>query len=127
LKPMQAMPDLREVERELDRLKMERERLGAVNLRAEEEQKELSKARGADQGARRPHRSHPQAAHGHPEPQPRRPRTADAAFDIVNGHFQRLFVNCSAAASRAAADRSDDPLEAGLEILASRPARSRRR
>ena len=34
--------DLREVERNVDRLKMERERLGAVNLRAEEEQKELS-------------------------------------------------------------------------------------
>ncbi|TIO37366.1 MAG: hypothetical protein E5Y00_38115, partial [Mesorhizobium sp.] len=31
-----------EVERQLDRLKIERERLGAVNLRAEEEQRELS-------------------------------------------------------------------------------------
>ncbi|MFB2607825.1 chromosome segregation protein SMC, partial [Rhizobium phaseoli] len=42
LQPMQALPDPREVERELERLKMERERLGAVNLRADEEQKELS-------------------------------------------------------------------------------------
>ncbi|TGT02575.1 TetR family transcriptional regulator, partial [Mesorhizobium sp. M8A.F.Ca.ET.213.01.1.1] len=32
----------RRFERQLDRLKIERERLGAVNLRAEEEQKELS-------------------------------------------------------------------------------------
>lgn len=40
---MQAMPDLRASrKRELERLKMERERLGAVNLRAEEEQKELA-------------------------------------------------------------------------------------
>lgn len=42
LKPDDAIPDLREVERDLDRLKIERERLGAVNLRADEEQKELS-------------------------------------------------------------------------------------
>ncbi|RUY59690.1 chromosome segregation protein SMC, partial [Mesorhizobium sp. M7A.F.Ca.CA.001.09.2.1] len=36
------MPEMPEIERQLDRLKIERERLGAVNLRAEEEQKELS-------------------------------------------------------------------------------------
>ncbi|MGO8448186.1 hypothetical protein ACC791_37350, partial [Rhizobium ruizarguesonis] len=39
---MQALPDPREVERELERLRIELERLGAVNLRADEEQKELS-------------------------------------------------------------------------------------
>jgi chromosome segregation protein len=37
-----AMPDPAQVERNLERLKIERERLGAVNLRAEEEQTELS-------------------------------------------------------------------------------------
>ena len=36
------MPDMGDIERTLERLKIERERLGAVNLRAEEEQKELS-------------------------------------------------------------------------------------
>ena len=39
-----ALPDMAEVERRLERLRIERERLGAVNLRAEEEQKELSNA-----------------------------------------------------------------------------------
>ena len=39
---MRRLPDIAEVERQLERLKIERERLGAVNLRAEEEQKELS-------------------------------------------------------------------------------------
>jgi chromosome segregation protein len=37
-----ALPDPAQVERNLERLKIERERLGAVNLRAEEEQTELS-------------------------------------------------------------------------------------
>src|SRR5690606_33454420 len=36
------LPDMAATERDLERLKIERERLGAVNLRAEEEQRELS-------------------------------------------------------------------------------------
>ena len=36
------LPPIDQTERNLDRLKIERERLGAVNLRAEEEQAELS-------------------------------------------------------------------------------------
>src|SRR5690606_33206972 len=36
------LPEMAQVERNLERLKIERERLGAVNLRAEEEQTELS-------------------------------------------------------------------------------------
>ena len=42
LAPDARLPDVAEVERQLERSKIERERLGAVNLRAEEEQKELS-------------------------------------------------------------------------------------
>ena len=94
LKPEDAIPDLREVERELDRLKMERERLGAVNLRADEEQKELSdklaalikerddiidaikKLRGAIQSLNREGRER-----------------LVAAFDVVNAQFQRLFTH----------------------------------
>jgi chromosome segregation protein len=57
------MPDPGEVERE----RLERERLGAVNLRAEEEQKELSDRLEASRlRARRPHRGDSQAAPGDP-------------------------------------------------------------
>jgi chromosome segregation protein len=42
LRPDEALPETRVTEIELERLKMERERLGAVNLRAEEEQMELT-------------------------------------------------------------------------------------
>ncbi|MCM2476610.1 chromosome segregation protein SMC [Rhizobium sp. CG5] len=125
LKADDAMPDLREVERELDRLRMERERLGAVNLRAEEEQKELSdklaalikerddvidairKLRGAIQSLNREGRER-----------------LLAAFDIVNVQFQRLFTHLfNGGTAELQLIESDDPLEAGLEILARPPGK----
>ncbi|WP_163468526.1 hypothetical protein, partial [Klebsiella michiganensis] len=42
LGPNDPLPDVDATDRNLERLKIERERLGAVNLRAEEEQEELS-------------------------------------------------------------------------------------
>jgi Chromosome segregation ATPases len=119
------IPDLREVERELDRLKMERERLGAVNLRADEEQKELSdrlsalvkerddvidairKLRGAIQSLNREGRER-----------------LIAAFDVVNAQFQRLFTHLfNGGTAELQLIESDDPLEAGLEILARPPGK----
>ncbi|ANL39497.1 MULTISPECIES: chromosome segregation SMC family protein [Rhizobium] len=125
LQPMQALPDPREVERELERLKMERERLGAVNLRADEEQKELSeklealikerddvidairKLRGAIQSLNREGRER-----------------LIAAFDVVNAQFQRLFTHLfGGGTAELQLIESDDPLEAGLEILARPPGK----
>ena len=125
LQPMQAIPDPREVERDLERLKMERERLGAVNLRAEEEQKELSeklealikerddvidairKLRGAIQSLNREGRER-----------------LIAAFDVVNGQFQRLFTHLfGGGTAELQLIESDDPLEAGLELLARPPGK----
>ncbi|WP_084369124.1 chromosome segregation SMC family protein [Rhizobium sp. RU36D] len=125
LKTGDPTPDLREVERELDRLKMERERLGAVNLRAEEEQKELSdkltalikerddvidairKLRGAIQSLNREGRER-----------------LVAAFDVVNAQFQRLFTHLfNGGTAELQLIESDDPLEAGLEILARPPGK----
>ncbi|MGG7517281.1 chromosome segregation SMC family protein [Allorhizobium undicola] len=125
LKPEDKVPDLREVERELDRLKMERERLGAVNLRADEEQKELSeklgnlvkerddiidaikKLRGAIQSLNREGRER-----------------LVAAFDVVNAQFQRLFTHLfNGGTAELQLIESDDPLDAGLEILARPPGK----
>ncbi|SEH45351.1 condensin subunit Smc [Rhizobium tibeticum] len=125
LESLQTAPDLREVERELERLKMERERLGAVNLRAEEEQKELSgklealikerddvidairKLRGAIQSLNREGRER-----------------LIVAFDVVNGQFQRLFTHLfGGGTAELQLIESDDPLEAGLEILARPPGK----
>jgi chromosome segregation protein len=121
----QHIPDLREVERDVERLKIERERLGAVNLRAEEESKELSdrlaalikerddiidairKLRGAIQSLNREGRER-----------------LIAAFDIVNVQFQRLFTHLfGGGTAELQLIESDDPLEAGLEILARPPGK----
>lgn len=119
------MPEMAEIERQLDRLKIERERLGAVNLRAEEEQKELSdrletivserediieairKLRQAIQSLNREGRER-----------------LLAAFDVVNSHFQRLFSHLfGGGTAELQLIESDDPLEAGLEILARPPGK----
>lgn len=119
------MPEMTEIERQLDRLKIERERLGAVNLRAEEEQKELSdrletivserediieairKLRQAIQSLNREGRER-----------------LLAAFDVVNCHFQRLFSHLfGGGTAELQLIESDDPLEAGLEILARPPGK----
>ncbi|MBX3596983.1 MAG: chromosome segregation protein SMC [Rhizobiaceae bacterium] len=119
------LPDLAEVERTLERLKIERERLGAVNLRAEEEQKELSerletivseredvveairKLRQAIQSLNREGRER-----------------LLAAFEVVNGHFQRLFSHLfGGGTAELQLIESEDPLDAGLEILARPPGK----
>ena len=75
LDPDEPLPDMGEMERKLERLKIERERLGAVNLRAEEEQRELSERLEAIISEREDnHRGDPQAAWRDPEPEPGRPR-----------------------------------------------------
>ena len=125
LEPDAPMPDMNEVERRLERLKVERERLGAVNLRAEEEQKELSerletivseredvieairKLRQAIQSLNREGRER-----------------LLSAFDVVNGHFQRLFTHLfGGGTAELQLIESEDPLEAGLEILARPPGK----
>ena len=121
----QPMPDIGEIDRRLERLKIERERLGAVNLRAEEEQKELSerletivserediieairKLRQAIQSLNREGRER-----------------LLAAFEVVNGHFQRLFTHLfGGGTAELQLVESEDPLEAGLEILARPPGK----
>jgi chromosome segregation protein len=125
LEPDQPLPDIADVEQKLERLRIERERLGAVNLRAEDEQKELSerletivterddvieairKLRQAIQGLNREGRDR-----------------LLAAFDVVNGQFQRLFTHLfGGGTAELQLIESDDPLEAGLEIIARPPGK----
>ncbi|WP_265515780.1 chromosome segregation protein SMC [Nitratireductor luteus] len=125
LDPAGPMPDMAELERRLERLKIERERLGAVNLRAEEEQRELSerlehivseredvieairKLRSAIQSLNREGRER-----------------LLAAFDVVNEQFKRLFTHLfGGGTAELQLIESDDPLEAGLEILARPPGK----
>lgn len=121
----EKLPDAEHLERQLDRLKIERERLGAVNLRAEEESQELStrldaivseredvieaikKLRQAIQSLNREGRER-----------------LLAAFDVVNAQFQRLFTHLfGGGTAELQLIESDDPLDAGLEILARPPGK----
>jgi len=125
LAPDEALPDAAETERQLDRLRVERERLGAVNLRAEEEQKELSdrletivaeredvveairKLRQGIQSLNREGRER-----------------LLAAFEVVNEQFKRLFTHLfGGGTAELQLVESDDPLEAGLEIVARPPGK----
>ena len=125
LKDGEALPDLSEVEATLERLRRERERLGAVNLRAEEELVEvetqhtsltaerddlveaIKKLRLGIQSLNREARER-----------------LMASFQQVNTHFQQLFTKLfNGGTAELQLIESDDPLEAGLEILAKPPGK----
>ncbi len=123
--PTDALPDLAEVEERLERLRRERERLGAVNLRAEEELREvetqhssltterddlveaIKKLRLGIQSLNREARER-----------------LLTSFEQVNKHFQHLFAQLfGGGTAELQLIESEDPLEAGLEILAKPPGK----
>lgn len=125
LKPGDTLPEPDAVERRLVNLKGERERLGAVNLRAEDE---LTETKARREGLSSERDDLTEAI--------RRLRQAIgalnregrerllAAFEIVNGHFQRLFgVLFGGGEAELKLVDSDDPLDAGLEIFARPPGK----
>jgi chromosome segregation protein len=125
IKPTDPLPDLTEIEATLERLRRERERLGAVNLRAEEELREveaqhtsltterddlveaIKKLRLGIQSLNREARER-----------------LLASFEQVNKHFQHLFSQLfGGGTAELQLIESEDPLEAGLEILAKPPGK----
>lgn len=120
-----SLPEETQIERQLDKLKAERERLGAVNLRAEEESREISEQRDAltaerDDLIEAIKRLRQGIASLNREG---RERLLEA-FEVVNGHFQQLFTHLfGGGTAELQLVESDDPLEAGLEILARPPGK----
>ncbi|MGH6936829.1 MAG: chromosome segregation protein SMC, partial [Methylocella sp.] len=123
--PGDRLPPAEEVEKRLDRLKDDRERLGGVNLRAEEELNEIltSKANLSTEHADLTEaiRRLRQAIQSlNKEGRERLLR----AFDAVHAHFNELFTTLFGGGSaELQLIESDDPLEAGLEILARPPGK----
>ncbi|UHC18538.1 AAA family ATPase [Methylobacterium currus] len=123
--PGDPLPEMSAVEAKAASLRADRDRLGAVNLRAEEELRDtegrrdelgrerdelieaIRRLRGAIQSLNREGRER-----------------LLAAFTAVNGHFERLFTTLfgGGTAELTLVD-SDDPLEAGLDILARPPGK----
>ncbi|MGH6840671.1 MAG: AAA family ATPase, partial [Methylocella sp.] len=123
--PGDILPSAEEVEKRLDRLKDDRERLGGINLRAEEE---LNAILASKTNLSTEHADLTEAI--------RRLRLAIqnlnkegrerllAAFDAVHAHFKELFTTLFGGGSaELQLIESDDPIEAGLEILVHPPGK----
>ncbi len=125
LKPEQPLPEIEKIDAKLDRLKRERERLGGVNLRAEQEATEteeqldimvtdredliaaIAKLRTGISSLNREGR-----------------QRLTEAFEKVNAHFTELFTKLfGGGTAELTFVESDDPLEAGLEIIARPPGK----
>ena len=125
IKSGDALPEPEAVERRLANLKGERERLGAVNLRAEDELTEVKAKREGLAGERDDlteaiRRLRQAIGALNREGRER----LIAAFDVVNGHFQRLFgVLFGGGEAELRLVDSEDPLDAGLEIFARPPGK----
>ncbi|MCF6322045.1 MAG: chromosome segregation protein SMC [Rhizobiaceae bacterium] len=119
------IPDAAQIERKLERLKSERERLGAVNLRAEVEREELAQKHDTiiaerDDLIEAIRRLRQGISSLNKEG---RERLLEA-FDDVNEHFKRLFTHLFGGGNaELQLIESDDPLEAGLEIMARPPGK----
>ncbi len=125
LEPDAPLPPLADVDRQLSRLKTDRERLGGVNLQAADElaalqgqfdtldkergdvEEAIAKLRGGIAQLNREGR-----------------RRLMDAFTIVDGHFQRLFATLfGGGEARLEMIEGEDPLEGGLEIIAKPPGK----
>ena len=120
------LPAFDDVERRLLRLRADRERLGGVNLQADDDlqriaaqvkqieaersdvQQAIDKLRGGIGQLNREGR-----------------RRINEAFEIVNGHFGRLFETLfgGGEARLQMIESAEDPLEGGLEIIAKPPGK----
>ncbi|MDR3422814.1 MAG: AAA family ATPase, partial [Xanthobacteraceae bacterium] len=125
LKEDAELPQIAEVEARLDRIRRERERLGSVNLLAEQELHEVE-AQHAKLTAERDDlneaiRRLRQGIHNLNHEARER---LLASFATVNTNFQKLFTELFGGGNaKLQLIESDDPLEAGLEIMAKPPGK----
>ena len=125
IKQGEETPPIADVEAKLDRLRRERERLGSVNLLAEQELRELETQHGKltaerddlVEAIRRLRQGIQSLNHE------ARDRLL-SSFATVNEHFKKLFTELFGGGNAELhLIESDDPLEAGLEIMAKPPGK----
>jgi chromosome segregation protein len=125
IEPDAQLPDVATIEVELERLRRDRERLGAVNLRAEEELREIEEQHGKlaaerDDLVQAIARLRQGILSLNKEARER----LLSSFAIVNSHFQRLFTELfGGGTAELQLIEHEDPLEAGLEIFAKPPGK----
>jgi chromosome segregation protein len=120
-----ALPEVAAVEATLERLRRERERLGAVNLRAEEELNEVTTQHGSlsserDDLVEAIKRLRQGIQNLNREARER----LLSSFELVNSHFKHLFTELfGGGTAELQLIEHEDPLEAGLEIIAKPPGK----
>jgi chromosome segregation protein len=125
IEPGAALPEVVEVEANLDKLRRDRERLGAVNLRAEEELREVETQHGSltterDDLVEAIKRLRQGIQNLNREARER----LLASFEVVNNHFKHLFSELfGGGTAELQLIEHEDPLEAGLEIIAKPPGK----
>jgi len=126
LEPTAALPTLADVDRALQRLRADRERLGGVNLAADEELQKLNEQFARMDLERLDVEQAIQKLRGAIGQLNREAKKRlGEAFDQVNGHFQRLFGTLfgGGEARLEMIESEEDPLEGGLEIIARPPGK----
>ncbi|MEM8876769.1 MAG: chromosome segregation protein SMC [Pseudomonadota bacterium] len=123
--PGEDVPDPRGIERDLDRLKRERDRIGPVNLRAETEAEEAQAEHDRLQAEKTDLENaiaKLRTGIGNLNREGRQ-RLLDA-FEKVNQSFKQLFTTLfGGGQAELMLTESDDPLEAGLDIIARPPGK----
>jgi chromosome segregation protein len=125
INPEKPLPEVPDVEANLERLRRDRERLGAVNLRAEEELREVeaqhtSLTTERDDLVEAIKRLRQGIQNLNREARER----LLASFEVVNNHFKHLFTQLfGGGTAELQLIEHEDPLEAGLEIVAKPPGK----
>ena len=119
------LPDRESIETRVERLKRERENMGPVNLRAEAEAEELDERIRTMQTERDDLISAiARLRQGITNLNREGRARLLAAYEQVDKHFQELFTRLfGGGRAHLALTEADDPLEAGLEIMASPPGK----
>ena len=120
-----TLPNLDQIDAKLERLKRERESLGGVNLRAEEESRELTEQLETMTAEREDLVSAiAKLRQGIGSLNREGRERMLEAFEKVNANFSRLFTHLfGGGEAHLKLTESDDPLEAGLEIMARPPGK----
>ena len=125
LKENESPPSIEKAEKSLQRLNNERDNMGAVNLRAEQEYEELdSQINNLNSEREDLNNAIRRLRDGITKLNREGRQRLIQSFDLVNENFKELFTNLfGGGKAELSLSGNDDPLEAGLEIYASPPGK----
>jgi chromosome segregation protein len=125
VQPGAYLPPLTDVERKVASLKADRERLGGVNLGADEELQVLSiQAAGLDTEKADVENAIAKLRGAIGQLNREAHKRLQEAFEAVNAHFGKLFTTLfGGGEARLEMIEGEDPLEGGLEIIAKPPGK----